>query len=291
MLAMTRRDFARSLAGTPLLCLHAQDSPKLAPGAPDSPGRMALVKALEQKCEVLTERFEARTHKPVDGWSMPYRLFRPAFANTGKLPLVLYLHGSGALGTDNLKQISAGNMIGSRVWATAECQKRFPCYVAVPQTDRGWASYDVSRRAEGAPPKLLPGFGWGARAAGDMVEALVNEFPIDGRRIYVTGNSMGGGGSWHIVAHRPDLVAAAVPVCAAPSLEDGGKAPGVPLWNFHGDADKTVPVEVSRKRIAERRSAGGKPLHTEYPGVGHNVSLWAYSEPALPEWLFAQRRA
>ena len=63
-----------------------------------------------------------------------------------------------------------------------------------------------------------------------------------------------------------------------------------PVWNFHGDADQSVPVKVSRERIAARRKAGGKPVYTEYSRVGHNVARWAYREPALPEWLFAQRR-
>jgi predicted peptidase len=292
MHAMTRRSFARCLAATTAVPLISQERiARLAPGAPESKERMALVDALRQQCEGLTARFEARTHKPVDGWSMPYRLFRPTPTGNGRLPLVVYLHGSGGLGNDNLKQISAGNMIGSHVWATAENQKRFPCYVAAPQTDRGWLRYDGPRPAGGGPPKALAGFGWGARAVMDMIEALLKGFPIDPRRVYVTGNSMGGGGSWHVVAHRGDLIAAAVPVCGSPSLEDGGASPGVSIWNFHGDADKTVPVEVSRKRIEERRKAGAKPLSTEYPGVGHNVTLWAYSEPALPEWLFAQRKA
>jgi predicted peptidase len=61
----------------------------------------------------------------------------------------------------------------------------------------------------------------------------------------------------------------------------------VPLWNFHGEVDKTVPVAVSRERIAALRKAGGQPIATEYPGVDHNVWEWAYTEPALPEWLFA----
>jgi predicted peptidase len=65
---------------------------------------------------------------------------------------------------------------------------------------------------------------------------------------------------------------------------------GTPVWNFHGEADATVPVEVSRERVATLRKAGAHPLSTEYPGVGHNVWEWAYSEPSLMRWLFAQRR-
>jgi predicted peptidase len=63
------------------------------------------------------------------------------------------------------------------------------------------------------------------------------------------------------------------------------------VWNFHGDADQTVPVAVSRNRIAALRSAGGRALSTEYAGVGHNVWEWAYTEPALIRWLFSNRRS
>ena len=62
------------------------------------------------------------------------------------------------------------------------------------------------------------------------------------------------------------------------------------MWSFHGDADRTVPVAVSRDRMAALRKAGGHPLYTEYAGVDHNVWEWAFTEPALPRWLLTQRR-
>jgi predicted peptidase len=286
-LPMTRRD-ALFLAGALPMGAAGQSGsePKLAPGAPDSAERMALIEAFEKKTAGLAQRFEARTHKPIDGWAIPYRLFRPEAA--GRLPLVLYLHGAGGIGSDNRKQIEGGNLFGTHLWALPETQRQHPCYIVAPQTDRRWLRYDAAR-----PPgqaHLVSGFGQGAAAAVDVVDALRREFAIDERRIYVTGNSMGGGGTWHMVAHRATLFAAAVPCCGGPAAESGSENPGVPVWNFHGDADKSVPVEVSRERIAARRKAGGEPVYTEYSGVGHNVARWAYTEPGLPEWLFAQRR-
>jgi len=119
---------------------------------------------------------------------------------------------------------------------------------------------------------------------------LSREFPIDRRRIYVTGQSMGGAGVWNVIANRPELFAAAIPCCGSASSDKGSEAIAMPLWNFHGDADRTVPVSVSRDRIAARRKAGGHPLYTEYPGVDHESWQWAYTEPALISWVFAQRR-
>ena len=260
-------------------------TPPLAPGAPASPQRLALIEAFKQKADGIERKFEARTHE--SQWVMPYRLFRPE--STGRLPLVLYLHGSGGMGDDNLKQMDLGNTFGTRVWALPENQKTFPCYVVVPQTDRGWVRYAPPTPADSVY-KVIPGLGDGARLALEIVDVLRREFTIDDRRIYVTGQSMGGGGTWHMIAYRPKFFAAAVPCCGSPNLDNVQNTASTPLWNFHGDADPTVPITVSRDRIAAIRKAGGHPLATEYAGVGHNVWEWAYTEPALVRWVFAQRR-
>jgi predicted peptidase len=261
-------------------------APPLAPGEPLSAGRQALIETFRQQSEGLDAKYEARTHR--SSFAMPYRLFRPQA--TGKLPLVLYLHGSGGLGGDNLKQLSFGNVYATRVWLLPENQKTFPCYVIAPQTDRGWAKYDLTQEAEG-PAKVAPGVGDGSRLALEIVDAMCHEFPIDVRRIYVNGQSMGGAGVWNVLAARPGFFAAAIACCASQSTEDGKESVETPLWAFHGDADQTVPVTLTRTRIATRRKAGGHPLYTEYTGVDHNCWQWAYTEPDLVKWMFAQRRA
>jgi predicted peptidase len=124
----------------------------------------------------------------------------------------------------------------------------------------------------------------------EIVNALCREFAIDERRIYVSGQSMGGSGVWNMIANRPEFFAAAVVCCAGVSSDDGTASVDTPVWDFHGDSDQTVPVSSSRDRIEARRKAGGHPLYTEYSGVDHNVWEWAFTEPALPDWMFAQRR-
>jgi predicted peptidase len=265
----------------------ADDStPPLAPGAPISPQRIALIDAFKKQSDGLETKFEARSHK--SDWVMPHRLFRPQ-AN-GKLPLVIYLHGSGGLGDDNLKQLGLGNVFGTRVWLLPENQRRFPCYVVAPQTDRGWSRYDFSQQ----PAKEVPGLGDGSRLALEIIDSLCHEFAheaaIDDRRIYVTGQSMGGAGAWNMISNRSSFFAAAVICCGSFSSDDGTGSINTPVWNFHGDSDQTVPVSASRDRMAARRKAGGQPLYTEYPGVDHNVWQWAFTEPALPKWVFSQRR-
>lgn len=261
------------------------DTLTIAKGAPMSPERMVLVDRLKSAVEGLDKAFEPRVHK--SDWAMPYRLFRPTAG--GKLPLVLYLHGSGGTGEDNLKQISLGNVVGSRVWALPASQQRFPCYVVAPQSDRGWIRYGAPAAGDSvATPVVGPGDG--GRLALQIVDSLSREFAVDERRIYVVGQSLGGGGAWHLTSQRPGFFAGAVICCGSATQDDPAKSAGTPICNFHGDADKTVDVGISRQRIAAVRKAGGHPQHTEYPGVGHNVWEWAFSEPSLASWLFARRR-
>jgi predicted peptidase len=244
---------------------------------------LALIDAFLKRSEGLQNKFEACEHK--SEWVMPYRLFHPE--TNRKAPLVLYLHGSGGLGEDNLKQLSFGNRFGTRVWLLPENQKPFPCYVLAPQTDRGWIQYDFSQQ----PAKELPGFGDGARLALEIVDGLRREFPIDERRIYIAGNSMGGAGVWNVLANRPNFFAAAVICCGGESPDDGTGSVATPLWDFHADADEVVPVSSSRDRIAARRRAGGRPIYTEYAGVDHDgANRLAFTEPELPRWVFSQRR-
>ena len=266
--------------------LHAQgDAPSLATGVPGSPERMALIETLRAKVRGLDSRYERHVHR--GNGSMPYRLFRPASAS--RLPLVVYLHGSGGLGTDNEKQLQTGNLFGSHVWAVAEHQERFPCYVVVPQAASGWIRYAAVPGDSIAAP--APGLGEGARLAFAIIDELRREFPIDDRRIYITGQSMGGAGVWHMISQRPDLFAAAVVCCGSDSADSVSAVANMPLWNFHGVVDRTVPVEFSRDRIKAMREAGGRPIHTEYDGVDHNSWLWAYTEPALLPWVFRQTKA
>lgn len=296
-MTITRREVIRTLGTAPAalwLTTHSgfdlvssalassDATPPLAPGAPTSPERIALIDAFTEETAGLENKYEARTYK--SDFTMPYRLYRPKAR--GKLPLVLYLHGSGGQGDDNLKQLGLGNIFGTRVWLLPENQKQFPCYVLAPQTDRGWVRYDFTKQ----PAVKVPGFGDGARVALEIVEALCRELPIDQHRIYVTGQSMGGAGVWHVTAHRPRLFAAAVPCCGTPTSEAAVDSISTPVWSFHGGADQVVPVSVSSDRIEALRKAGAHPLYTEYAGVDHNVWEWAYTEPELAKWVFSQRR-
>lgn len=296
---MTRRDAVRLLSSASLgLCIAARPdlalsnpvsaadaTPPLSPGSPMSPERLALIESFKQTSEGLQNKFEAHTHK--SDWVMPYRLFRPDAKGT--LPLVVYLHGSGGQGDDNERQLGLGNIFGTRVWLLPENQKAHPCYVLVPQSNRGWVRYDPEKLKKDVY-EMVPGPGQGVSLALEVIDEVRRQFPIDDRRIYVLGQSMGGAGTWNMIASRPQYFAAAVTCCGSISKDDGTASIETPLWNFHGDSDQTVPVSLSRDRIAARRKAGGHPLSTEYAGVDHNVWEWAFTEPALVSWLFSRQR-
>lgn len=266
--------------------LLAQVAPKLLPAAPQSDERWAPIERFKKEAPPLAALFEARTFRDSAGAEMPYRLFKPSIEPGRRYPLVLFLHGSGGSGTDNVKQLERANWFGGLVWALPENQRRHPCFIVAPQSDSNWPPV---RLREGQLPEILLGPGRD-RLAIDIVERLCAELPVDRSRIYVTGQSMGGAGTWHVLAERPDLFAAGVPVCGRAHHDTFPKLTKTPIWNFHGELDEIEPVETSRRAIAELRRLGGKPLYSEYPGIGHNVFMWVYTEPALVEWLFAQHK-
>ena len=122
------------------------------------------------------------------------------------------------------------------------------------------------------------------------VEDVVKEFPIDKNRMYLTGISMGGYGSWDLAVRQPDRWAAVVPICGGGNPEKASKVVRVPVWAVHGDADPAVPVEESRKMIAAIKAAGGDPKYTEYPGVAHDSWTQTYADPTgVVAWMFEQR--
>jgi poly(3-hydroxybutyrate) depolymerase len=152
--------------------------------------------------------------------------------------------------------------------------------------DYRWANMDwAAKSGSAAKDPSTP-----TRLALAALEGLRKEFNLDPKRLYLTGLSMGGYGTWDVLARHPTLFAAAVPVCGGADESTAPAIKDLPIWCFHGGADKTVPPERSRNMIAALKAAGGNPKYTEYEGVGHNSWDKAYAEPDLPKWLFAQHR-
>jgi len=230
------------------------------------------------------DEYEARTYTTPEGATLPYRLLQPKEHKT-KVPLVLFLHGAGERGNDNASQLRHG----APLFLKPEIRDRFPCYVAAPQcpaeqkwVDVDWGKDSVTQPAQpSAPMSLVLG----------LLDALPKEFSdIDTDRIYVTGLSMGGFGTWDLITRFPQRFAAAAPICGGGDPEKAAAIAQVPVWTFHGGSDPTVKVELTRKMVAAIQAAGGQPLYTEYPRIGHDSWTNAYQEPELLSWMFAQTR-
>ena len=244
--------------------------------------------AAEQRAELErvgrrnVERFEARTYRHARGQMMPYRLFVPAgYDAHKKYPLVLYLHGGGGRGDDNVKQVMEGNGAIINLLTKPETQEKYASIVVAPQCPEGelWTTLDEHVK----PTKHL-------LLVLDLLAELQKEFSIDAGRIYVAGQSMGGYGSWALVAERPSMFAAALPLCGGGDTAKAAQFVRTPVWAFHGERDESVRVELSRRMVAAIREAGGQPRYTEYKGEGHVIWNKVAGEPELVAWFFAQKR-
>jgi lysophospholipase L1-like esterase/dienelactone hydrolase len=247
--------------------------------------RLLLLFLLGFVFTVRGDDFEVRVFSSADGAKLPYRLLKPANMDPArKYPLVVFLHGAGERGDDNKAQLKHG----APEFSKPEAREKFPCFVFAPQCPKdqtwsavkGWTDAESFQKEPKPVMKLVLG----------AIDALTNDFTIDPDRIYVTGLSMGGYGSWDLISRHPEKFAAAIPICGGGDKDEAAVAKGVPVWAFHGLADNVVPPARSQEMIAALRAAGGTAALTEYPGVAHDSWTFAYSEPSLLPWLFAQRR-
>ena len=216
-----------------------------------------------------------------------YRLLSPETIEDGKTyPVVLFLHGAGERGRDNKIQLK----YLPTFLATPELRKKFPAFVIAPQCPRhekwvevDWGSGKSTPTTDEPTPSMEATIG--------ILQHVLENYPADRSRVYLTGLSMGGYGSWDLACRHPDWFAAVTPICGGGDEQQAAKIKDLPLWAFHGDADRAVPVERSRTMIAALKAAGGSPKYTELEGVGHNSWTPAYTgEFGLLDWMFEQQR-
>ena len=202
--------------------------------------------------------------------TLKYYVFRPvdesAKTDAG-FPLMLFLHGSGERG-ENLELLK--NYGPPQICSKADGAKTWKFFTVSPQCPRN--------------------VGWSAPQLSVMIDKLCEKYPIDKSRVYVTGVSMGGYGTWNLLAECPEKIAAAAPICGGGSVDAASKMAKTPIWAFHGDQDKAVPLGASQRMIDAVKAAGNEEAKlTIYPGVGHNSWINAYAEPELYEWLLSKK--
>jgi predicted peptidase len=228
----------------------------------------------------------------VAGHSYKYRVWLPHhYTKLHRWPVVLFLHGSSERGSDNTSQLSVG--LGPALERYGE---RYKAVVVFPQADSGQEWYGEMETMALAE-----------------LDAAVREFHGDQRRIYLSGVSMGGAGTWYLARHNQKW-AALVPVCGEvvrhpddpfpsdpppdiarivgsrdPYTTLAGQIGPTPVWAFHGAMDDIVPVTESRSMVNALRQAGGNVRYTEYPDGGHDVWDTAYGDATLVHWMLEQR--
>lgn len=230
--------------------------------------------------------FKREDYKDAAGNKLPYQLMEPWQSKPGEqYPLVVFLHGSGERGTDNAAQMKNG----VHAFAEKELREKHPCYLLVPQCppEQRWggSSRDENLRFDEQNP-TLPG-----RMVIELIEKTLEKNPaIDRNRVYITGLSMGGFGAFDALMRRPDLFAAGMPLCGGGDPNHAERIKNIPLWVFHGRLDEAVPPHFSVKMVDALKKTGSKVQYTEYSTLGHNVWDVTYYNPAVLEWLFAQRK-
>ena len=243
---------------------------------------------LKEITEVDLKKYEPRKFVSSENDTINYRLFIPEnYDSTKKYPLILFHHGAGGLGNDNVKNLESPLILE---WAGKERQMRNPSFILAPQIP-------ITKNLIGDNGKPRTGImKVHIRAIHEIIDDLEEEFSIDTKREYITGLSMGGECTWLSLIERPDRFAAAVPICGGDWIIDmkakeiGEKFSKLPIWVFHGDEDEIVSVEVSRKFVKALRNAGGNPKYTEYKGVNHDSWTLAYRDNELIDWFFSQSK-
>jgi predicted peptidase len=219
--------------------------------------------------------------------TLPYRILYPQGYEKSKkdYPLVLFLHGAGERGADNKKQL----VHGSRLFADSIGQ--YPAIVVFPQCPENayWATLEWERPSSVIEFPLYEKPGKPMEMVIGLLDSLLVSERVDTGRVYLAGLSMGGFGTFELLARRPQTFAAAVPICGGGnSLLAPLYAPNTHLWIFHGAADDIVPVELSQKMYRALQHSGAAVRYTEYPDANHNSWDPAFAEPRFLSWLFSQ---
>ena len=225
--------------------------------------------------------FRKKVYANKKGEQLSYRLYVPlGYDANQKYPLLLWLHGGGGRGSDNVKQLNGGNQIGTHFWAGKDVQLKFPMFELVPQCPSGenWSDPDLNQ-----PTKWL-------ELTMSALAEVEKEFSIDQDRVYLAGQSMGGLGAWSALQAYPGRWAAAVILSAYDNFTDVKALASTPLWVFQGEADETVPVTLVRDMMKQLNKAHANLRYTEYPKTDHEVWKKAFAEPGLLAWLSAQKR-
>lgn len=231
------------------------------------------------------EHFAFQTYKNAD-ITLPYRIYIPFNYDPNKrYPLLLNLHGAGNRGSDNKRHLLFINRpLSNPELCVDDAIILYPhCSLENKWVHTNWSagSYDLDKMPESEELKAVL----------EIVEQVRETYSIDPGRIYLTGYSMGGYGTWNLLMNHPDMFAAAVPMCGAGDPNKAGIIKDIPIWAIHGAKDPVVPVEGSREMAAALKAVGAKDFHyTELPEVEHDAWNYTFNTPEIFRWLFSKQK-
>lgn len=219
---------------------------------------------------------------PVGG-TLKAQLLRTQHAD-GKLPLVIFLHGAGERGNDNEAQLKHGAQ-PLMAWLeknNVQALALFPqCPANSKWVDVDWAAPSHVLKTEPTPE---------LRMVMEIVEDLQKQGRVDENRVYIGGISMGGFGTWDMLAREPDRFAAAFPICGGGDPNTVSRYKNVPIWVFHGAKDGVVKPLRSREMVTALKEIGGNVEYTEYPDLQHDSWTRTFENDDFWAWLFARKR-
>lgn len=213
--------------------------------------------------------------------TLPYFLHFPNQNTKKPYPLIVFLHG---YGQDVSNSLSPGlqNLVSPKV------QNTYPCMVFAPQCPKGEKWVDTDWRLMGHTLPKEP-HKWMKKMMLTL-SRILEKYPINRNKIYLTGLSMGGFGTWDLAMRQPETFAALVPVCGGGDTMQAQKISHIPTWIFHGAQDNVISVERSRSMVRCLQKAGGNPNYSEFPYLKHNSWDSAYAKQELYSWLFSQSK-
>lgn len=240
----------------------------------------------QQTNEQLRSQFAKCYYTDTCGTVLPYRLLKPQNIDTTKqYPVVLFLHGAGERGNDNETQLTYMD----KIFGSSNFRQKYPCYVILPQCAENfrWCETDWTLPSHTIPDTISVYL----NAANQLLDSIVAAVNGDTSRLYITGMSMGGFGTWDLISRYPQKFAAAVPICGGADLDMACILKDMPIKTFHGSTDKLVKVTRTRNMtIAIHKCGGNKIDYTELTGKGHLIWNQVYNMPSTFQWMFAQKK-
>ena len=203
----------------------------------------------------------------------------------GATSVLLFLHGTGERGDNNFKQLyhGAAEVIS---WSEKNSEKVLLLFPQCPDEEQ-WVNTPWDALSHTMPEESSS-----LRLAMGMLDSEIKRTGADVTRIYISGISMGGYGTWDAVSRYPGLFAAAFPVCGGADIAQAPKLKDLPVLTFHGDSDTVVPTSRTREMVAALQAAGNKAVtYIEVPNCGHDSWFTAFRDDASWKWLFSQKNS